>query len=330
MYLPPMARLRDVPHVFNSVGIIGFGKRVWTQMSEDSLFTWAAALAYSYLFAIFPFFIFLMSLVPLLPDRFRASAQEQVNESIRTTLPRETATEFSQNLDRILKPSNSGTTFRIAGLLTALWAAAGGMSMTMSALDRCYELPVTGGRPFWKQRLLAIAMTIIVVVLIIAVVVLIPIGTVVKNWVVSRDIPIVQDGPLLILAFDLVRWALALLFMVSVVMVLYHFGPNVKHHFRWITPGSVFTITAWIVLGMIFRFYVDKYGKYDKTYGSVAGVAILLLVFYIDAVVLLIGAEINSEIDFEVLKVDRGTRDFIGAEDEPQQELFAEEPTPAG
>jgi membrane protein len=103
----------------------------------------------------------------------------------------------------------------------------------------------------------------------------------------------------------------------------------VKHRFRWITPGSVFTICTWVVLGFAFRFYVDRYGKYDKTYGSVAGVAILLLVFYIDAVVLLIGAEINSEIDFEVLKLKRGTRDFMGAEDEPQQGLF-EEPTPAG
>jgi membrane protein len=167
-------------------------------------------------------------------------------------------------------------------------------------------------------------MTIVIVVLILCVVILIPVGTLVKNWVIEAKIPYIEDGWLVILLFDLVRWALALLFMVSVLMVLYHFGPSVKHHFRWLTPGAVFTIVTWIVLGFVFRFYVDKYGKYDKTYGSVAGVAILLLVFYIDAVVLLIGAEINSEIDFEVLKIKRGTRDFMGAEDEPQQGLFEE------
>jgi membrane protein len=204
------------------------------------------------------------------------------------------------------------------------------MSMTMSALDRCYELPLQGARPFWKQRLLAIAMTVVIVVLILCVVVLLPVGTIVKNWVLEAKIPYVEDGPLLIVLFDVVRWVLALLFMISVLTVLYHFGPSVKHQFRWITPGAVFSIVAWILLGLLFRFYIDKYGKYDKTYGSVAGVAILLLVFYIDGVVLLIGAEINSEIDFEVLKIKRGTRDFRPAEAvEPPKTLFDDQPAPS-
>src|SRR4051794_41986277 len=94
-----------------------------------------------------------MTLVPFLPDRYRVSAQEQVTQFVKVSLPKETATEFSQNLDRILNGTKGGSTFRIAGLLTALWAAAGGMSMTMSALDRCYELPLTGGRAVLEQTL---------------------------------------------------------------------------------------------------------------------------------------------------------------------------------
>lgn len=308
------------------VGGFGFARRVWIQMSEDGLLTWAAALAYSWLFAVFPFLIFLMTLLPYLPERVKQTADKEIPEAISVMLPREAADTIWGNLqDNILNQPKSGPAFRVMGLVVALWAAAGGMSMTMGALDRCYELPVIGGRPFWKHRLLALGMTIVVAVLILAVVLLLPIGTIVKNWLVSNGY-IAEASPLL-LAFNVVRWALALLFMVSVLMVLYHFGPSVKHRFRWITPGAVFSIVVWIVLGLVFRVYVERFGNYNKTYGAIAGVAILLMVFYIDAVVLLIGAEINSEIDFEVLKIKRGTRDFRPAEIE--EELADEDPATA-
>jgi len=158
---------------------------------------------------------------------------------------------------------------------------------------------------------------------------LLPVGTAVRTWLIHRGL-VTESNIGWVVLFDLVRWMLALLFMVSALTLIYHLGPSVKHHFHWLTPGAAFCLVVWVVLGLVFKLYVEKFGKYDQTYGTVGGVAVLLLFFYIDALVLLIGAEINSEIDFEVLKVDRGTRDFIGAEDEPQQDLFAEEPTPAG
>jgi membrane protein len=85
--------------------------------------------------------------------------------------------------------------------------------------------------------------------------------------------------------------------MFWVVGLIYYFGPNVKHKFRIITPGAIFTVGVWLLLGATFRLYVDRFGKYGETYGAVGGVIILLFFFYIDALVLLVGAEINSEID---------------------------------
>jgi membrane protein len=198
------------------------------------------------------------------------------------------------------------------GLGVAIWAASGGMSMTMAALDKCYELEA--GRPFYKQRPLAVLLTIVVAALILAVVVLLPIGTALKTWLIQREYITASDVVWIVL-FDIVRWLLALLFMVTSLMLIYHFGPSVKHRFHWITPGATFCLVVWLLLGLAFRLYVAKFGSYEKTYGTVGGVAILLLFFYIDALVLLVGAEINSEIDFEVLKVKRGTRDFRPAED---------------
>jgi len=194
----------------------------------------------------------------------------------------------------------------------------------MAALDKCYELEK--GRAFYKQRPLAVLLTVMVAALILAVVVLLPVGTAVRTWLIHRGL-VTESNIGWVVLFDLVRWMLALLFMVSALTLIYHLGPSVKHHFHWLTPGAAFCLVVWVVLGLVFKLYVEKFGKYDQTYGTVGGVAVLLLFFYIDALVLLIGAEINSEIDFEVLKVKRGTRDFRPAE-EVTEELPLTEPTP--
>jgi membrane protein len=93
------------------------------------------------------------------------------------------------------------------------------------------------------------------------------------------------------------RYGLALMLMLAIVAVIYHFGPNIKQRWKFITPGSVFTVGVWLLLGVVFRVYVDRFGKYGETYGAVGGVIILLFFFYLDALVLLVGAEINSEVD---------------------------------
>ena len=303
-----MARLSDVPRVFASVGPLGFAKRVWGQVVEDNLFTWGSALAYSWLFAVFPFMIFVLSLLPYLPDHLKEQAKSELDSFVHQ-LPPQAADAIWSNVNGVLDKPKGG--LLLVGLAVAVWAASGGMATTMAALDQCYELDK--GRPFHKQRGMAIALTLIVATLILAVVVLLPIGTALKTWTIKRGY-ITETNIAWVVLFDLVRWGLALLFMVSSLTLVYHFGPSVKHKFHWVTPGALFCLVVWIVLGLTFRMYVERFGKYEQTYGTVGGVAVLLLFFYVDSLVLLIGAEINSEIDFEVLKIKRGTRDFRPAE----------------
>jgi membrane protein len=199
--------------------------------------------------------------------------------------------------------------------------------MTMTALDRCYEL--RSGRWYYVQRPLAILLTIVVATLILLVAVLLPVGGVVKAWVIRHDWQGLGAGSPWLLAFDIARWGLAVLFMVSILTVLYHFGPAVRHRFQWITPGAVFCIIVWVALGLVFRLYIERFVNYNKTYGTVGGAAVMLLFFYIDAAVLLWGAEINSEIDFEVLKVQRGTRNFLPAEAKVEDEYYGPSPATA-
>ena len=303
-----MARLGDVSKVMRTVGPWSFAKQVWGQIDEDNIFVWAAALAYSWLFAIFPFFIFLLTLVPLLPAAQKGKVIDGINNSLHQSLPEETANLMESNINRILGTvmNNPQGALMSVGLIVALWAASGGMAMTMSALDRCYDIDIN--RPFYKQRPFAMVLTIGVATLLLLILVLLPVGTIVLNWLWKyTGLP-----EALRFVFDFARWLLALLMMMMLLNVVYHFGPQVKQHFRFLTPGAVFSILVWIALGLVFRYYVNRFaaGSYDKTYGTVGGVVILLFLFYIDALVLLIGAEINSEIDFAVLGVPNGTLDL--------------------
>jgi membrane protein len=320
-----MARLMDVPKVVRSIGGFAFGKRVWSQINEDNLFTWAAALAYSWMFAVFPFLLFLLSLIPYLPERMRNGAQEGIKDYLHKlpTLPAEAADTIWKNIEGNLKNLlHQPKGFVLyAGLLLALWAASSGMAATMSALDRCYELD--RGRPFYRQRLLAIALTVVVIVLLLLVICLLPVGTAARDFCVLHGL-IGKHSPLLVM-FEFARWTLALLFMFFALGLIYYKGPAIRHHFYWITPGSVFSVMVWVMLGFAMRLYIDRVGAvgYERTYGAVGGVAVLLLMFYVDALVLLIGAEINSEIDFEVLKIRRGSRDFTKAEEQDAAEPAA-------
>ncbi len=338
-----MARLRDVPSVMRKVGPWTFFRRLYKEITDDNLMTWAAALAYSWLFAIFPFFIFLLTLMPLLPLTWREQAKEQIEFAVDQLAEdaRETVEEFIEpKLNQVLFQEQTG--IRIIGLLITIWAASGGMAATMAALDKCYDVPET--RPIWIHRPLAIGLTVGVGSLILVVLVLLPVGTIVTNQLTAgtdrllgrsaATRPTAQElaatrpadlsttapaatqaaatqpllspaGPIakpkqfagFLVLWQVARYGIALTLMLGIVAVIYHFGPNVKQRWKFITPGSVFTVGVWLLLGVVFRFYVHRFGQYGETYGAVGGVIILLFFFYLDALVLLVGAEINSEVD---------------------------------
>jgi membrane protein len=320
-----MARLRDVPHVLRTVGPVSFARRVWAQGSEDELMTWAAALAYAWLFAVFPFLIFLLTFVPNLPDRTMKRVRHELHDVVYQ-LPKSAAEPLWSNVEtQVLDAPTGQGWLRYVGLGLALWSASGGMAATMTALERCYEL--RGGRSYFRQRFLAVLVTFAIALMILLVVLLLPVSSALKWWIVRQEwYGLGAHSPLMI-AFDVARWALATLLMISILTVLYHWGPYVKHRFNWLTPGAVFTILVWIALGIAFKVYFGRFASFNKTYGTVGGVAALLLVFYLDAAVLLFGAEINSEIDFEILKIPRGSRNFIPAEAEAEGKFVGPLPT---
>ncbi|HEV8379125.1 MAG TPA: YihY/virulence factor BrkB family protein [Tepidisphaeraceae bacterium] len=299
-----MARLGDIPVIVRTIGVWELLKRIWQQVNEDNLVAWAAALAYSWLFAVFPFLVFLMTLLPYLPSSTKSAAEKEMQTMIYDYAPRQAADTIWKNVNEILHQRH--VKWSIVGLALAVWGASRGVNMTISALDKCYELD--RGRPMYRQIPVSIGLTIVVASLILALLVLLPIGSIVMAWVMKHGSTYLSRPMLWI--WNICRYPLALLVMFSVVHVLYHWAPSIKQRFTYFSPGGVFCVAVWIALAIGFRIYVEKFGKFNESYGTVGGVVILLMAFYLDALVLLVGAEINSEIDFAVLGVPRGSRDF--------------------
>lgn len=297
---------------------------MYWHVSEDHIFVSAAALAYSWLFAIFPFLIFVLSLLPYLPEKTKAAAKFEIHNMVRETLGPASGTIWD-NVSMILDKRHNS--LMGIGLLLTIWAASSGMNTTITALDRCYELP--WGRPFYKKRPIAIAMTIVVAILILSVMALMPIGTIAIGLLEPYGHGRFA-GPLL-WTWKALRYPLAIVLLFTVLHIIYQYGPSIRQRIIYITPGAVFVVIVWLLLGFAFRFYIEKFGRYNETYGTVGGVAILLMLFYIDAAVLLMGAEINAELDFEVLKVARGSRDFRGPKrtKQPGESASAEAVPPA-
>ncbi len=304
-----MPRLRDVPIALRKAGPLELVQRVYDQVLEDNVLVWASALAYSWLFSVFPFLISLLTLLPYMPDRQKQQVIGSINEVVKQ-LPATTAADLHGWVDFALNEKKGG--LLSIGLLITLWAASGGMSATMTAIDRCYDIDTS--RSFIRHRALAALLTIVAATLMFIVVILLPVGGAVIQWLWTNSQQVLgwQLPTRWRVLLDIARWTLGLLLLMIVLNVVYHFGCQVKRRYRFLTPGAVFCVIAWVAMGLAFRFYVDQFAVngYYRTYGAIGSVVILLFLFYLAAIILLVGAEINSEIDYVVFTVPRGTKDF--------------------
>jgi membrane protein len=294
-----MASIKEFPKVAKKLGWSGLGKRVWCEVQNDDVFTWGSALAYAWIFAIFPFLVFMLTLAPYLPGNVKAGAETEIEAAVTRALGGDAARPIAQSVHDIMHQEHGG--LLSVGLLLAVWGASGGMTMTMSALDKAYYVKCT--RSFIKQRSTAIGLTVGVAILVLLVLFLMPVGTVFTDYLKKHG----RIGTAGIWALNILRYAVGLFLLFVVVACIYYFGPCIKQKWQTITPGAVFTVAVWIILGFLFGIYVRKFGNFNKTYGALGGAIILLLFFYINAVVLLVGAELNSVIDFASIGAEPGT-----------------------
>lgn len=307
---------------------IDFGKRLFHEFTTDDIGGLAAELSYRYFLAIFPFFIFLAAL-----GGFVASATSvddptaDIMDLLGDNLPEDARSLLRGQLDDVLESQSVG--LLSVGIVGALWAASGAMKSLMKALNRAYDVPET--RPFWKSTGLAILMTLTVTIGIVGSILLLGATQAFGADLADR----VGAGDAFELLVTVVRWPAVVLLLLLAVAVLYWVAPNIDIPFKWITPGSVLFVVVWLAATVAFGLYVSNFGSYNKTYGALGGVVILLTWLYLTNAVLLLGAEINAltaelkEPQLQQERRERVSREATFAQQKQAMEPPAEPPRDA-
>ena len=259
--------------------------RTLKEANDDNSLGLAAELSYYFLLALVPAIVCVVALASFLPPQ---TIQDTI-ESLRRFAPGDVVDIVRDQLTALANRSNQGIfTF---GLLFALWSSSAAMVSVTSALNRAYD--IEEARPWWKVRLTAILLTLGVAIFVVVAFGLVLIGPTVADYL-ARSLGF---GALFTTLWDVLRWPFAFALMTLGLGLIYYFGPDAEQDWEWVTPGAVVGTALWLIASVGFKIYVTRFGTYNETYGSLGGVMVLMLWFYISGLAILIGAEMNAEIE---------------------------------
>ena len=271
-----------------SPGRFAILKRTVKEFQEDNLSDWAAALTYYGLLSLFPALIALVSIIGLFGDPEKTT--QTITDMVTQLGPKSAADTFAGPVESITANRGAAGILFFVGLGLSLWSASGYVGAFMRAANIVYETPE--GRPFWKLRPLQLLVTLVMILLLAAVL----LGLVLTGPVVSAVAGPIGIGSTAQTVFNIAKWPIMLIAVILMFAVLFHAAPNVKlPGFKWVTPGAILALVVWIVVSVAFAFYVANFGSYDKTYGALGGVVILLMWMWLTNVALLLGMELNAE-----------------------------------
>jgi membrane protein len=266
----------------------GVLRRTLTEFSEDNLTDWAAALTYYGLLALFPALIALVSLIGLFADPQTTS--QKITEIVTQIGPSSGAQTFAGPIESITSNQSAAGILFVVGLLAALWSASGYVGAFMRASNVIYETPE--GRPIWKLRPLQMLITLVIVLLVA----ILSVALVLTGPIVDAVAEPLGIGSTAVTIWNIAKWPVMLAIAVTIIAVLYYATPNVKlRGFKWVTPGSVVAVVVWLLASVAFAFYVANFGSYDKTYGTLGGVIVMLIWLWITNLALLFGHQLNAE-----------------------------------
>lgn len=281
------SRFADKPAGLPRSAWFGVLRRTFAEFSEDNMTDWAAALTYYGILAIFPALIVLVSILGLIGT----SATKPLLDNLGGFAPGP-AHQILENALRGLTQSKSGAGIVfVVGLAGALWAASGYIGAFIRASNRIWD--VEEGRPIWRILPLRLFVTVLMLLLLAAS----AFAVVVTGPLADRVGKLVGIGGAAVTAWDIAKWPVLILVVSFMFTILYYASPNVRHPgLRWLTPGGVLAVVAWMIVSAAFGVYVANFSSYNKTYGSLGAIIIFLVWLWLSNVAILLGAELNAEI----------------------------------
>jgi len=261
-------------------------KRTIRETLKDDAQGLAAQLSYYFFLSLFPTLLCLIAVASLFP------LQNFVDDVTRLLQPWVPGDAITLIRDQMVKIAGSGDTALLSvGILGALWSASAGMGAVVSAMNRAYG--IDDNRPWWRVKLLSIVLTIGLAFFILIALTIVLAGPQLADLATQwLGMPAVWAW-----TWKILQWPLAFALVAIGIGLIYYFAPDAEQEWVWITPGSVVATVLWLLASIGFRYYVVTFGDYTATYGALGGIIVLLLWFYLSGLAIVVGAELNAEIE---------------------------------
>lgn len=289
-----------MPRVFRRLLSKDFLARVWSRANEDEVFGRSAQLSYYFLLSLFPLLFFLTTLFGYFAGA-GSHLQRKLITYLGSVVPASALHLVTATIEEMIAARGSGKLS--FGLLAALWAASSGINALGQALNAAYDVPET--RPWWKVRLISVALTVALAILIISALLIVLYGGRLGHFLAA---PIHEGHPFSI-AWKILQWPIALAFVFLAFGLIYQFAPNLParrrggrlpasdYRRRWLSPGVLIAVLMWLLVSLGFRLYLYFFNSYSATYGSLGALIILMLWFYLTGAAILLGGEVNCELE---------------------------------
>ncbi|SDC06167.1 membrane protein [Pelagirhabdus alkalitolerans] len=258
-----------------------FGMDLFKRFSDDEVTGLSAQLSYFFLLSIFPLLIFFVTLLGYLPFD-----QQDIIGLLSTYVPANAMDLIENNLEQVIESSGGG--LLSVGIIGTLWSASNGINAIMRSLNKAYD--VEENRSFIVGRLIAISLLISVLLLIVVALLLPVFGRMIGEYVFSMF----GASEEFLDVWNTLRWVVSSSVFFLVFLYLYRLAPNTKVYLRDVLYGAIFATIGWQLSSLGFSFYVNTMGDYSATYGSLGGVIVLMIWFYISGIIIITGGEINA------------------------------------
>ncbi len=256
-------------------------RELWKRYHNDEVAGLSAELAYFFLLSLFPFLIFLITLIGYLPI-----SQEDALGYLKQYAPGKTMNLIENTLTVILEKQNDG--LLSFGIIATIYTASNGLNAVIRAFNRAYDVKET--RSFIVARLMSVLLTLAMIIVIVIALLLPVFGEQIGVFVFSAF----GLSDTFLMLWNAARWVVSFFVLLIVFSCLYYFAPNKHLHWREVFSGAIFATLGWILISSAFSYYVGSFGNYSATYGSLGGIIVLMVWFYLTGMIILIGGEINA------------------------------------
>jgi membrane protein len=278
-------------HPFAVMTLTRKAKRSWLflirlqrEMGYDDAMGMAAQIAFYAMLGLFPFMIFVLSVISMFPVDL--DLQAYLLESLNDQMPSEAATYVTNIVMDLLPQQNQG--LLSFGLLASLWGASMAIGALITTINRAYN--IRPRRNIAQQKVLSIVLTLGLSAMWLLAVTIILVGP----ELTQKLFQLMHIASETNTFWTSVRLPMAFLLNLGALSILYYVAPEAKQRFRWILPGAVTSTILWFGASQVFRYFLQNFGQYNKTYGSLATVVILMIWLWISGLLFLLGAEINA------------------------------------